>query len=187
MRAVRCCALPRSRAVYARVCCEKKALARVVAFTRSAVPHCSRLLAVPYARQYYGAPLCQSSRMEGQKALCAPALRRSELAACKTLARKNRRVNDFTLKPCATQPKQAGARTRAQEATKPALVVEKLAALVLSVASHRLYARHDAARSPERPARAVLASSQKRRPLRRRNRGLPRRQRLPERRRRVKR
>ena len=179
MRAVICCALPRSRAVYARVCCEKRALARVVAFTRSADPHCSRLFALPYARQYSGAPLGQRSRMEDQKTLCAPAPRRGELGHIDTRNSASTTSPSSHVQPNRKRPARGLVHRRPRN---PRSSLKNLQRLWHSL-RRRLYARHDAARRPRAPAllsvpsaRAVLDAAA--------TRGC-RRQRLPERRRRT--
>ena len=159
MRAVSCCALPRSRAVYARVCCEKRALARVVAFTRSAVPHCSRLVALPFC-----ATIFWRAAMPAQSYQTLP----SAFWPCSRWARKLAHIIDTsnahhnsTTSPNHVQPnrKRSMPGLIPQEPTKPARVVAKLAALVVLASPPPVRAaRHEAARRtpPARRTRCLL-------------------------------
>ena len=157
MRAVSCCALPRSRAVYARVCPEQKGVFRLKTARATSLtgPLCG--CAVCLCNNLS----CRSQRSNAVAGSRSKNALRRLLRHPSVLPALAMRVDDFSpLKLCPTQPKEAGARTRTtQEPTKPARVVAKLAALVVLASPPPVRAaRHEAARRtpPARRTRCLL-------------------------------
>ena len=183
MRAVSCCALPRSRAVYARVCCEKKAsrVWRLENRVRRQYSSVFRLCSLAPINTCSAATARHKSSV-----LLAPKCVLSQRVKLAHVDTSNAR-HDSTTSPNHVQPnrKRSTPGLIPQEPTKPARVVAKLAALVVLASPPPVRA---ARRCPKVPsARLTLGAIRARRTRRRRNKGLPKAKGCPNpRRRRVK-
>ena len=179
-----CCALPRSRAVYARVCCEKRRLSSRFGLYAQRCPSRSIFWALCLRRQYLSTRLCQRCRTS-TAALKNARSGREMLAHIDT--RNARHVDAPSpnhVQPNRKRPTRALIPHRSHE-TRARRCKTCQCAVWFSL-RRRLYARHDTKQPEERPPRAVLGALLRAPPLesRRIKSAAPIGKRLPERRRR---